>query len=792
MELKKTLTIGSGKEFKIHIRDRIEKSDIFYEEYRKAAEMLDEILDSSNKRNEGNAQLSLTWDQIDYENNIIAICGDRGEGKSSVMISFIKAVCNHEMNPIFDEFANIRSTHFSKPIVIDPSLFDNVHNVLDIILATLYKEFREKYEQNYECIGTREREELLNQFQKVYRYISLINNQSKMLEDEFDYEGNIGKLSKLGESTNIKKEFQKLVEMYLHFMMKNQEGKERLLIAIDDLDLCSSHAYSMAEQIRKYLIIPNVVIIMALRMEQMQLCVQEQNFINYKNTISMKKNTAYDEVAGMAERYMSKLIPNARRIYMPNILNSFNVEIIYENKNGKNIFAGSEKNTTGKNLLELIYKKTGMKFLLDEFEENLLLPENLRDIVSLVNILGTLEEIDEEKSLEEKESTYMRNIGRFTEYFEHIWVNNNLAKDKEFDKLMRRGYVQLNKNVIRSLKENYLEKTEIFDLKRRKPALDFEYSFTEGIRLLSFLEEESLTDEVRIHMYAIRVLYTIRMNELFRMNKYDEITRILNGYVWADDFSDMIQKMQEPEKSRARFRLPIVTAFRLISTELFNKEDDFFSKTIKDQYYVTKISDDKKDEQLLTWTLIGMFMNSCEKNNQKLSVKQFIASNSRILSYTQVSLENYIISLCDLHSLYEKINMEKLGIEKDEFDKLIEILEKYNEKKINVFRKIIFNTDVLLQIKEYCADKKQLKEGYQSEYERTKGAIELYFKNILKFMQEKFEEYKDLLMEDLAIFSLGQNRSANIIDLYSTFVMNGIDLERSEESKKKMMNYRNF
>ena len=71
-----------------------------------------------------------------------------------------------------------------------------------------------------------------------------------MLDDEFDYEGNIGKLSKLGESTDLKEDLQELIKQYLEFVKKcsnRENGKERLIIAIDDLDLCNSNAYKMAE-----------------------------------------------------------------------------------------------------------------------------------------------------------------------------------------------------------------------------------------------------------------------------------------------------------------------------------------------------------------------------------------------------------------------------------------------------------------------------------------------------------------------------------------------------------------
>ena len=72
-----------------------------------------------------------------------------------------------------------------------------------------------------------------------------------------------------------------------------------------------ANAYKMAEQIRKYLIIPDIVIVMALKVEQLQLCVQEENFKNYSNVLKNQEKIAGAilDVEDMAERYIAKLIP---------------------------------------------------------------------------------------------------------------------------------------------------------------------------------------------------------------------------------------------------------------------------------------------------------------------------------------------------------------------------------------------------------------------------------------------------------------------------------------------------
>lgn len=507
METKKTLTIVSGEEFKIHVNDKIERTDIFYELYEKAAKILADIVD---KKEDTDIYGADRWYKTDYENNIIAFCGERGEGKSSVMVSFMKAICDRQTSgTIFDAYPVIRNTCFSEPIIIDPSLFDDVHNVLDIILATLYKKFRKQYEEKYQEISKMQREELLNQFQKVYRCISLINNQSQILDDEFDYEGSISKLSKLGESTTLRDEFKDLVEKYLKFMLGSQGANSKLLIAIDDLDLCSSHAYDMAEQIRKYLMIPNVVIVMALKIEQLQLCIKEQNFRNYKDSLKQKQQNTniYEEVNGMAERYVTKLIPSARRIHMPDIQTMPNVEIQCKDRMGEEIYKSGNSDVVSATLLNYIYDRTGMRFLLEDFGESYLAPTNLRDIVSLIDILGGMKKIDEKLPQAEKNAIYFENIQKFCVYYEKVWVPKYLESDKGIERLIRRRYVPMHANAIFELKNSeYLKASVLLNL-RKDNLLEKEYNFSNVIGQLEYLKKNIFTEVGKIYICVPCIIY---------------------------------------------------------------------------------------------------------------------------------------------------------------------------------------------------------------------------------------------------------------------------------------------
>ena len=141
--------IVRGEEFKIAVKDKITENDMFIKEYRRAAVMLDEITGASLRMNaiEGKKK-KWTWKRQDFENNIIAFCGDRGEGKSSAMMTFVNAAYEKEENrgDLFSSCKNLQKVSFVEPILIDPSMFDDVHNILDIVLAKIFGKFSDRYD----------------------------------------------------------------------------------------------------------------------------------------------------------------------------------------------------------------------------------------------------------------------------------------------------------------------------------------------------------------------------------------------------------------------------------------------------------------------------------------------------------------------------------------------------------------------------------------------------------------------------------------------------------------------
>lgn len=817
MKNEKILTVIKGQEFKLSLKDKIELKDIFYDQYLEAATMLENIVanEESDKQPD--------WKKAETENNIIAFCGERGEGKSSAMFTFINAVVNQKEqkeSTIFAQCENVKNTVFSEPIVIDPSAFDNVHNVLDIIIASIYQKFSDKYDDSLEKFDNYRREQLLNEFQKVYKDISLLNDPAKMLEEEYDYEGSIEKISKMGESLRLRRDLSNLVKLYLDYMMpedsRNQYTSKKLLIAIDDLDMCNANAYKMAEQIRKYLIIPDIVIVMALKVEQLQLCVQEENFKNYSNVLKNQEKIAGAilDVEDMAERYIAKLIPKSRRIYLPNVRYIENAKISYQKKkdqkkNGEIIYEDKMTNSLNASLMDLIYMKTGMRFLLNEEKMNWLQPDNLRDTVNLIILLGDMK-------VPENDSEYLENIEKFTEYFEKEWIPQNceLVNYKEVQNLIRVPYLQLNSEAAYMLNKNYQNAEKRYPLLPANFLMDRANCFFWVMNWFWGYKNSMYDKKDDKFAYMFKILYTIELSKRRRSTRLEDMGDFLGGYIWGPGFDSILPEIEvkRTKISRSRFSLSTWDVYSAINrrvARLFGVRQPIPGNN---RMSVSKIEidDTEKEYKIITWVLVSLLTNTFSMQsdgNELLQHSQIqytyttpiIFDNYRLNSQVQICLENYLIGICSLESLYKKINIDILGVSKEEYKTIIDRIEQLNIEIVQTFRTIFSNIDLIMRFQEYCADKKrkQSKEsGEKREFKRTKAVVDQFFRNVEHFCKDYIKkdfkaQLNCLILQD----SKGKQVVFDISEVYGGFVQKRIEefvsnLERQKEEQMRKLTER--
>lgn len=796
------IQIYKGKEFKVCVEECIEEDSLFFEEYKKAAYMLDEIV----KYDKSKANMQNDSQDMEYENNIIAICGERGEGKSSVMMTFVKAAVQYAFDGknserVFAETSHIKGKYFAEPVIIDPSLFDDRHSILDVVLAKLYSQVDARTRDSYfGGVSDNDYKELIGCFQTVYKYVSLINNQRKSLDDQTDYEGDIGRLARLGDSTNLKRELIKLIRQYLKFMSNEKKGEDecKLIIAIDDLDLCSDKVYRMAEEIRKYLIIPNVVIVMALKVEQMEDCIREKYIHDYRGSFEKYNfnNRITDEINIMTEKHVNKLIPKARRIYLPKVMDMYQLTIAYVDDWGeekKEIWSTGERYDIVAVMRELIYQKTGVILLPKEAGKDILFSNNLRETVNMIVFLLGMNDLNVGNDERYK------NVFELEQYFEREWEHNNiLMRDREeFYSLKRLGVDGVNDNAC-----SFLQKLFYDTQKRKNPVLanystEVDNDFTWVVNWIQTINHYISNVYQKARTYSISVLYTFMLHKLVLEEKDRELTKLLGGYVWSGMFANIIPSVKQTGVDRTRFTVRTEDIYNIILAYVSGNTKETIRLTYGNDGSVSvprvPVGEDKQDH-ILSWILMAFIANNYYIENYQykfITHGRIVWNNSKTHEFMHVSLENYILALFNIDSACEKVSFRALGVEEEIQDYLNQIREK-NRESINFMRAVISNMDVVVPILLYCRDHNDVKSGSENETDRSKKLIKKFFENMVDYMGQYGVAGN---VETLTHFVLTEEKSIDICDLYARLIDvtgtdQGVRDEKEREGERLMAEFR--
>ena len=765
------LKVIRGQEFKVKVDDKIDDDNIFKDEYDQAEQMLDSILMAKCDRKDF---------YFEHENNVIAFCGGRGDGKTSAMLTFM----------------NVHKNKFAKQIVIDPSLFDDVHNILDIVLAEIFRDFKKIYEDDNQKIESGFKEDLLKKFQTVYKQISLINNQTKILDSEYDYEGDIGKLEKLGESTKLKNNLAELIELYAKMKARLCNDDEKcsvmenkpIIIGVDDLDLCSEYAYKMSEEIRKYLIIPGVIIAMAIRVEQLELCVREKNiqdFSNNLNYIESDKVSLQTEVTNMARRYMEKLIPLERRIYLTKAQDITNLTIQLEEIAEIKNEGSKEDETAGQPLVEcvlgLIREKTGIIFRPNANGSSFLIPTNLRGIVNIVALLRDM-----------NTDNMLKNLDLLCSYLINEWQPAIKNSAIDFEEINNTYLFDRNTYVYNVLSKYADEKNE------SKVNVDESIDLSYVIKWFVDFSRNPYEYYKKENVYKVRALYSFALNRLILEKRDEDFRRFINGFIWKDRFDDVIPGTTVDKRiyKRSRFDISLEKAYDTLSKYLRNYFRDENDKMIYEELdYNPKLGDRASYSQkdfLELWFLLGLFLNTKDDDNNILN-GELVHGNSMYNYKCQASIENYIVGLANLDLLLNKIDIDRLTNDRNKFIMILEQIKEMNKDTIRCARIIASNMDIAIGILAYCKNKGDYKKATFDESDRTKKLIELFFNNLTEFLKHSGVDTSKC---NFGILLWKENeklkrKHIDIVDVYASLFQDGIS-ESSEKISKQKQSERNI
>lgn len=467
------ITIKQGMEYQSHKENIYQENSFFAQSYRHAANCLQEIIDANEYffqkldkekklRDSRSTDAIINRQLLGYPNNIIAFCAERGQGKTSAMLSFAKALKELHMHDTCREKERFWSNyhlsdyHFEVISNIDPTTMEDQESIMRTVLSRMFNRFHSEWERRASDpdfdrrkteFAQTERLELLNRFQKCYLNLQVIDNSSSRQDIDL-----LDQMTELGDSANMRGAMYRLIKRFLKFICPDVK-KTCLVIQIDDADFNIPRAYNIIDDIRRYLVLPQVLVLLSANMTQLETTV-EQHFINeYRLSIDKGGMASVERCHEVAERYISKVIPAYHQIYLPDLQKFLNTE--YEHLQVQ--YQKTDKNSPPQqvNILEMtapdqssiyyqdqllrfLYQRTGL-ILLDQgnFLHNFL-PGNMRELTQFLAFFYHMDKLEinyftlvdyfsgRSQFDADKVNAWRNNLEKMETYLIELWAPVNL------------------------------------------------------------------------------------------------------------------------------------------------------------------------------------------------------------------------------------------------------------------------------------------------------------------------------------------------------------------------------
>lgn len=335
---------------------------------------------------------------------------------------------------------------------IDGSLLEKGEDIFKLILAQMYRGFLQidqsdrSRDRSYEY----EKRELQQRFDKVYRSVCKLEQEN--YKEPYYEESSIISLKNLSSSLALVGEFSGLVQQYLKLIMETGNNpklyydrmKPFLVITVDDLDLNIYKGYEMLEKLHRYMMVPNVIIMLTVDYDQIKLLCEKQLYQMVPNFDS-KLNEKRKAVEHVARDFLDKVFPGNVRIYMPRfeIMNDLQVRALEVDKNPKEL------------LFELLYKKLELRMDIEGTKRHYYEQNSLRTFVSFFLMLDKMQSITpNEKAEAEKIFNYNYKL-LMSDTLNRMADERLDSKHKEiFDKIVKTDLLHSAKNLYTQVMQN--------------------------------------------------------------------------------------------------------------------------------------------------------------------------------------------------------------------------------------------------------------------------------------------------------------------------------------------------
>lgn len=395
-----------------------------YKAYDKAAAITKEIIKDNNrfysmKYGESTGGTDLRNSEQIY--NIIFFTGNRGTGKTSVMLSYMEFLKDYyrvwkspkpELG--FLDFGD-KNFMFTGLEYIDASSLDNKEDILGSILSKMLKKWNDEEWRSQEKRGIRRKEnyefrkrQIHMRFNKVYENLKNLRSEKNLLEKDSDMF--LETLENLSLTWNLKQSFQELIAAYLDIMEYSgteEEIKQKnhfLVISIDDLDMNISHGFELLEQIRKYLMVPNVIVLLSANFEQLEKICNNYYASEFRDIKGDEETKTY--IKTLSREYLEKMVPIQRQVTLFSgkkweFFNQLKVKVQYcDNRiQGKDKSGDDKQGENNKGTVEEIVRNDfityfGAVFMCGGKSLYYLAAETLREFCVWINQIKKLNELN--------------------------------------------------------------------------------------------------------------------------------------------------------------------------------------------------------------------------------------------------------------------------------------------------------------------------------------------------------------------------------------------------------------
>jgi hypothetical protein len=420
------LRLKKGDAYKIKVEKTKEMADSpFKSVYFEAMAAFQEIEKDNETKYRTEKDLELrNVDRLPEFNNVIAFCGERGSGKTSAMVSFRnlldgwgnKDSRKEGIGPEFSrQVPSSSNCYFLCLDTVDPSRFEPHDRLIGSIVGELYRRFERMISSNHDSKKHDLQREVESAFRDVHEAVQLLSNSQAQPfgtpgagENPFDI------LRRAGKAASMRELVHKLVKAFLDFAPSEKESIKYLVIPVDDLDMSVQHAYVLAEDIRKYFLIPNVVVLLAAKLDQLRMAVEQGYVERFEHYMKRLNKPDANEIESMSNLYLEKLVPLGRRLNMPDFSR---VEITQEtNLEWDEVNVGPLELY----LIRILFKKTGIIYKQNDDQVHPIVPTTLRE---LHNFLEWIDRIED--------NNFPIGLSKFKTYFLVEWIPRNLQRSEE-------------------------------------------------------------------------------------------------------------------------------------------------------------------------------------------------------------------------------------------------------------------------------------------------------------------------------------------------------------------------